>query len=161
MSFTHLTRPKKPHIHAPVSAASFPRQGMGWEHTPRYEKIRVTALRPRSQMPRILPHCLCRVCRPPDPIIPIKDSFSYSNRYPFQRSRPPRRRPRYPSLGMLSSMQAPYRSLPHKRESSFTPLHLLFRQNHPILPEPDHGILPQGNIISRCRYSIVGSIRHI
>ena len=52
-------------------------------------------------MPRILPHCLCRVCRPPDPIIPIKDSFSYSNRYPFQRSRPPRRRPRYPSLGTL------------------------------------------------------------
>ncbi len=74
---------------------------MGWAHTPRYEKIRATALRPRSQMPRILPHCLCRVCRPPDPIIPIKDSFSYSNRYPFQRSRPPRRRPRYPSLGTL------------------------------------------------------------
>jgi hypothetical protein len=58
-------------------------------------------------------------------------------------------------------MQALYRSLPRKRESSFTSLHILFRQNHPILPEPDHGILPQGNIISRCRYSIVGAIRHI
>ncbi len=67
---------------------------------------------------------------------PIEElSYSHKHRYPFQRSRPPRRRPRYPSLGALSSRQAPYRSLPRKRESSFTPLPLLFRQNHSNLPE--------------------------
>ena len=55
-----------------------------------------------------------------------------------------------------SSMQTPYRSLPRKRESSFTPLHLLFRQNHSILPEPDYGALLRGNIISRCCYSVFG-----
>ena len=65
----------------------------------------------------------------------VSSSLLRSNRYPFQRSRPPRRRPRYPSLDPLSSMQAPYPSLPRKRESSLAPLHLLFRQNLPVLPE--------------------------
>ncbi len=96
---------------------------------------------------RLVPR-LHKACRPVSrPARPYKEPsrpnlrkksimiHSNSNRYPFQRSRPPRRRPRYPSLDPLSSMQAPYPSLPRKRESSLAPLHLLFRQNLTVLPE--------------------------
>ncbi len=75
----------------------------GWDGRVR-PAVKWSGLRPSARTRKCL--TIYRIAevelhRLPDPIIPIKDGFSYSNRYPFQRSRPPRRRPRYPSLGTL------------------------------------------------------------
>ena len=60
-------------------------------------------------------------------------------------------------LGMLSSPQAVYRSLPCKHESSFIPLRLLFPQNLRFCGSPvvGHGILRRGIISPPDGYSIV------
>lgn len=60
-------------------------------------------------------------------------------------------------LGMLSSPQAVYRSLPCKHESSFIPLRLLFPQNLRFCGSPvvGHGILCRGIISPPDGYSIV------
>ena len=75
----------------------------------------------------------------------VRPSLLHGLRYPFQRSRPPRRRPRYPSLDALTG-----------RTGGTVPLSLWDSRNRPSVLSLLHGALLRGNIIFRCCYSIVG-----
>ncbi len=142
-----------------------------------YEKARTAACRSRSQMPRTLPHCRSRAPPPARTCFAQQKKIRLVNHRPSLRMgaliiirRPPIPVPTLPSAATKTVLSVPWCALVEASSVSFASAQARKLIHSAASPLPAKsfdfagdgpGAHPQGNIISRCLYSIVGANRHI